>query len=53
MELAVGVEPTTYRLQGDCSAKLSYTSVVTAKGVEPLYSTVKGWWLYPFCLRGD
>ena len=28
LEPEVGVEPTTYRLQGDCSSPLSYTGVI-------------------------
>ena len=53
LELDVGFEPTTYRLQGDdrlAYAELSLATelnmpihMVTAEGVEPSNSTVKGW----------
>ena len=40
MELKVGVEPTTCRLQGGCSAKLSYSSMVLTAGYDPAASAL-------------
>ena len=37
-EPAVGVEPTTYRLQGDCSDQLSYTGAPASYGGSPTRS---------------
>ena len=33
--IVMGIEPTTFRLEGECSIQLSYTNLVVMTGFEP------------------